>query len=84
MEVFCVKLNILSYHTVRQVRKCIAEALDPDRGKVLCLVDGPSGRELIEPARGIKVIPDVFVKSMKECNLSNGEVFPYKLPAAVS
>lgn len=84
VEVFCVKLGLLSYHTVRQVRTCIAEALDPDVGKVLCLLDGPSGRELIEPARGIRVIPEVFVKSMKELNLSNGEVFPYKFPGAVS
>jgi hypothetical protein len=84
VEVFCVKLNILSYHTVRQVRTCIAEAMDPDAGKVLCLVDGPSGRELIEPTRGIKVIPEVFVKSMKERNLSNGEIFSYKAPSTAS
>jgi DNA polymerase I-like protein with 3'-5' exonuclease and polymerase domains len=81
---FCVKLGILTKHSVKQVRKCIASAMDPDLGKVLVLMDGTTGRALIDETRDIRVIPERFAQEMRELNLSDGQVYPHVRQSATT
>lgn len=83
LPIVTIKINILTLRTVEQVRKSVCGAYDPDHGQVLCLIDG-HGRTLVDPSMGIRIIPDKLAKELRDINLSDGTVYPYVRPSAVS
>lgn len=76
-DIIQVKINFLSKSSVQQVSAACGGSKDPDLGKTLCLVDA-TGHILIDPSIGLRVVPDRFVAYLKERNLSDGVVYPYK------
>lgn len=76
-SVVVVKIGLLTRNSVSQVREACAAALDPDEGKILCLTDH-LGQVLIDPSLQIKVIPEKLVSRLRDRNLSDGSVHPYK------
>lgn len=82
--IFTIKIGILTKRSVAQVMAACGGASDPDNGKVLCLVDAMSGRELIDPSKGVRVVPERLAKALRDINLSDGVVYPYVRRSAAS
>jgi hypothetical protein len=73
-RVATVKLKTLSMGSVRHVRMIAARFLEPDHGDLLQILDGMTGKPIVDIRFGIRVDTQRVVDALLELNLSDGKV----------